>query len=339
MPETPARPQPAVRSVTYPVRTMGTYANVTIVTSDSVASLPAAQEAHAALARVDSLMSNWTQTSEVARVNRELSRGPVTLEPETAFVVGASLVVWREGDGAYDITVEPLVRLWGFLGGKPRVPSASEIAAVLPQVGARYLEFDAKTRTLSSTIPNVRIDLGGIAKGYGVDRAASRLREAGVNDALVDLSGNMFALGRPSGRDAWTIGIRDPRDRIPFFATVFLADGDAVATSGKYEQFVAEGGKEYGHILDPATGMPAEGLISVTVFSRSAMISDAWDTPLFVLGPARARALVGSRDDLEAVIVQPGGEASPDTAWVSRGLEKRFRLEPSAAALFHVSIF
>jgi thiamine biosynthesis lipoprotein len=318
---------------------MGTYANVTIVTADSVASLPAARRAHAALSRVDSLMSNWTETSEVARVNRELSKGPVTLEPETAVVVGASLEVWREGDGAYDITVEPLVRLWGFLGGKPRVPSTSEIAAVLPRVGARHLVFDPKTRVLSSAIPNVRIDLGGIAKGYGVDRAASAVREAGVHDALVDLSGNMLAMGRPSGRDAWTIGIRDPRDRIPFFAKVPLADGGAVATSGKYEQFVTEGGKEYGHILDPLTGMPSEGLISVTVFTRSAMWSDAWDTPLFVLGPGRARALVGRRDDLEVVIVQPGREGQPDTAWVSRGLENRFRLEPSAAALFHVSIF
>jgi thiamine biosynthesis lipoprotein len=327
------------RSVSYATRTMGTYANVTIVTTDSLGTLGAARAAHAAFARVDSLMTNWTETSEVARVNRELSRGPVTLEPETAGVVAASLEVWRDGEGAYDITVEPLVRLWGFLGGEPHVPNQSEITALLPRIGARHLTYDPATRTLAGAIPNLRIDLGGIAKGYGVDRAAAALREKGITAALVDLSGNMVAMGKPAGRDAWTIGVRDPRDRIAYFARLPLNDGEAIATSGKYEQFVADGGKEYGHILDPTTGWPAEGLISVTVVTHSAMWADAWDTPLFVLGSERARALVRRRSDLLVVIVEAGGDGGPDVAWVSKGLRERIMLEPAAASYIRVAYF
>jgi thiamine biosynthesis lipoprotein len=324
--------------VTYPIRTMGTYANITIVTTDSVTTSGAARAAHGALARVDSLMTNWTETSEVARVNRELSHGRVTLEPETATVVAASLEVWRDGEGAFDITVEPLVRLWGFLGGRPHVPDPKEIAALLPRIGAGHLIFDPETRTLESRVPGLRIDLGGIAKGYGVDRAAAALRESGVRDALLDLSGNMVAMGHPEGRPAWTIGIRDPRDRVPYFARLPLRDGEAIATSGKYEQFVSERGKEYGHILDPTTGWPAEGLISVTVVTHSAMWADAWDTPLFVLGAERAIGLVRRRADLLVVIVE-AGQDGPDVAWISEGLRERLTVEAAAAPLIRVQYF
>ena len=119
--------QSAARSVTWPTRTMGTYANVTIVTADSAASLPTARLAQRALTRVDSLMSNWTTTSEVARINREAATATVTVEPEVARVIDASLVLWRASGGAFDITVEPLIRLWGFIGGPKRVPADAEI--------------------------------------------------------------------------------------------------------------------------------------------------------------------------------------------------------------------
>src|SRR6185436_20153902 len=119
--------------------------------------------------------------------------------------------------------------------------------------------------------------------------AAESLKAHGVTDALVDLTGNMAALGSPPGSPQWRIGIRDPRDRMTHFARLRLSGGEAISTSGKYEQFVAANGKTYGHIMDPRTGRPAEGLISVTVVAPSALEADAWDTPLFVLGAATAR--------------------------------------------------
>lgn len=328
---------PAPRPVTWPARTMGTYVHVTLVTGDSAARAPDAAAALGAFRRVDSLMSNWTATSEVARLNREAGAGPVTVHPEVASVLAFALELYAASDRTFDVTVEPLVRAWGFLGGQPRVPADSEAVAAFRRVGAEQVRFDPATRTLRFANPGVRIDLGGIAKGWAVDVAAETLRARGVRNALVDLTGNMFALGRPANGPAWRIGIRDPRDRIPHFARLALSN-EAVSTSGKYEQFVAADGRTFGHIMDPRTGRPAEGLISVTLVSKSAFTCDAWDTPLFVLGAGAARAKAAAHPEFDAILVEPGA-GGVDTVWVESGLRGRFHLEPSAAASFRVRYF
>src|SRR5262249_25425372 len=210
----------------------------------------------------------------------------------------------------------PLVRLWGFLGGKPHVPSESDVAAAFRHVGYRKLVYDSTRQTIRFTEAGVQIDLGGIAKGYAVDAAAQRLKALGVHDGLVDISGNMLALGSAANGGPWRIGIRDPRDRIPYFARVELRE-QGISTSGKYEQFVAANGKTYGHTIDPRTGRPAEGLLSVTVISRDAMTCDAWDTGLFVLGLDGARRKAREHDDIDVIAVAPGLDGV-DTVWVER---------------------
>jgi len=328
---------PGPRAVTWPARTMGTYVHVTIATADSTGRAPDAAAALGVFRRVDSLMSNWTTTSEVARLNREAGAGTVTVHPEVASVLAYALELYRASDRTFDVTVEPLVRAWGFLGGRPRVPADAEAAAAFARVGAHHVRFDPATRALHFERPDVRLDLGGIAKGWAVDAAAETLRARGVRDALVDLTGNMVALGRPANGAAWRIGVRDPRDRLPFFARLALTD-EAVSTSGKYEQFVAADGRTYGHIMDPRTGRPAEGLISVTLVAKSAFTCDAWDTPLFVLGADAAKAKALAHPEFDAILVQPGG-GGVDTVWVESGLRDRFRLEPSAEAFFRVRHF
>jgi thiamine biosynthesis lipoprotein len=282
-------------------------------------------------------MSNWTTTSEVARINREAAARAVTVEPEVAKVIDASLAMWRASDGAFDITVEPLIRLWGFIGGPKRVPSDAEIAAVLPRVGARQVAFDAPTRTLHFQREGVKIDLGGIAKGYAVDVAADSLRAHGVVNALIDLTGNMVALGHPVTAPHWRIGIRDPRDRVSHFARIALRD-QAISTSGQYEQFIAANGRTYGHILDPRTGKPVDGLISVTLVGPTALACDAWDTPLFVMGPTAARRAARERPDLSAILVVPG-TAGVDTAYVEEALRDRFTLDEAAKPFIVVRWF
>lgn len=328
---------PAPRSVTWPGRTMGTYVHVTIATADSAARAADAAAALGVFRRVDSLMSNWTSTSEVARLNREAGGGPVTVHPEVASVLAFALELYPASDRTFDVTVEPLVRAWGFLGGRPHVPADSAAAAAFARVGAERVRFDPATRTLRFERPDVRIDLGGIAKGWAVDAAAETLRARGVRDALVDLTGNMVALGRPPSGPAWRIGVRDPRDRVPYFARLALSN-EAVSTSGKYEQFVAADGRTYGHIMDPRTGRPAEGLIAVTLVAKSAFTCDAWDTPLFVLGADAAKAKALAHPEFDAILVQPG-EGGVDTVWVESGLRDRFRLEPAAAEFFRVRHF
>jgi len=325
-----------LRAVTYPTRTMGTYGNVTLVTADSVATDATARLGHRAFAVVDSLMSNWSTTSEISRLNRVAVNG-ADAHPEVAQVMRVAREVWTRSDGAFDPTVEPLVRLWGFLGGKPDVPAAADIAAMVDRVGYEHVSIDGSRVRYAG--PEVKVDLGGIAKGHGVDRAIEALREVGVTDAMVDISGNLRVIGAPPGRDHWTVGIRDPHDRVAYFGRLPIRD-QAVATSGTYEQFVARDGEIYGHILDPRTGWPAEGLISVTVVTADAIRADAWGTALFVLGGERARELVVASADLEAILVEQADEEdAPDAVWVSAGLLDRFSLQEGMDAWFDVRGF
>ena len=304
----------------------------------SAATAPAAERAKRAIARVDSLMSNWTTTSEVARINRLAARETVIVQPEVALVVDSSLALWRASGGAFDMTVEPLVRAWGFLGGPRHVPTDSAARAAAALVGSERVHFERSSRRLWFDREGVRIDLGGIAKGWAVDQAARALRMAGITNALVDLTGNMAALGAPPGREHWTIGVRDPHDRTPYFAHLALLPGDCISTSGKYEQFVAADGRTFGHIMDPRTGRPAEGTISVTVISRSALTCDSWDTPLFVLGAREAREKAKAHAEFAAILVTPG-EAGVDTVWVEAALASRFVLEPGEERRFRVVVF
>ena len=245
---------------------MGTYGRVTLVTDDSAAAWGVAAIALAELRRVDSLMSNWTTTSEVARLNREAGTKETRVHPEVGRVLQAALALWKESGGAYDITVEPLVRAWGFLGGPRRVPSEAEIQAALAHVGAQRVHFAPETGMLRFDDPATRIDLGGIAKGLrGGCRCQEPGRARGAERPRGPL-GQHVRDGSPPGASGWRIGIRDPRDRIPFLARLTL-HGEGISTSGQYEQFVAVNGRTYGHIMDPRTGWPVQGLIAVTVVS------------------------------------------------------------------------
>ena len=324
------------RSVPYPIHAMGTYVNVTLVTADSAASARDAAAAHQAIRLVDSLMSNWTTTSEVARINRVADSVTTQVQPLVADVIARSLRVWQGSDHTFDITVEPLVRAWGFIGGPRRVPSDSEARAAWALVGAGDVKFDSAAGTIHFARRGMRIDLGGIAKGFAVDQAMGVLRARGVKNALVDASGNMMSLGTPPASGHWRIGLRDPRDRVPYFARMWL-DGDAISTSANYEQFVSKDGKRYGHILDPRTGQPASGLLAVTVVAPDATTSDSWDTPLYVLGLEAAKAKALERNDVAAVLVEPG--SGRDTVWVESVLKPRFALEPDAERWFVVQYF
>jgi thiamine biosynthesis lipoprotein len=316
---------------------MGTWGSVAIVTSDSTAVADAALASLLVFHRVDSLMSNWSDRSDVAHINRDAGRGPTPVHPEVATVLATALEVARASSGAQDITVEPLVRLWGFIGGKPRVPSAKEIDAVLPRIGYQKVRLDRAASTVAFARDDVRIDLGGIAKGYAVDEAAAVLRRAGIADALVDLTGNMRAIGNAAGHGGWVVGVRDPSRKLPHLARVHLHD-QAISTSGNYEQFVEAGGKRYGHIIDPRTGWPARGPASVTVVAASALTCDAWDTGLFVLGSDEARRVAKARDDIAIILVEPSGSAR-FLIWIEESLRASVTVDRDTAALHDVRYF
>jgi thiamine biosynthesis lipoprotein len=330
--------KPSRRAVTFRTQTMGTWASLTLVTDDSSAVADLAYEALLVLHEVDSLMSNWTDVSEVARINRLASHDEVRAHPAVGEVLTIAQRIGDQSDGAFDITVEPLVRLWGFLGGQPSVPDQEAIDQTLAIVGWDRLTFDSTTLVIRFASTGVKIDLGGIAKGYGVDRVADLLREAEVSNALIDLSGNMVALGNAAVRQGWSVGIRDPLDEHNYLARLRLLD-EAIATSGDYEQFVSQDGQRFGHILDPRTGWPTRGLTSVTVAAASATVADAWATALFVMGLEKARQVAQERDDLAVILLEAAAEGDRGALWIEEGLRDRCRVKPELSDELVVRFF
>ncbi len=325
------------RNVTMRTRTMGAWASLTLVTADSAAVADIALDALLEFHRVDSLMTNWTDISEVARLNREGTGGPIPVEPEVGRVLWTAARIGRESQGAFDISIEPLVRLWGFLGGTPQVPASKDIDALKKQVGWNHVMLDSVAGTLALSGKGVKIDLGGIAKGHGVDMVADNLRAAGVTDALIDLTGNMVALGAPPGKDGWSIGIRDPQDKHAHLGTLKLS-GAAIATSGNYEQFITQDGRRYGHILDPRTGWPAEGLAAVTVVAERAIDVDAWATALFVMGPETAREVAAARDDLSVILLEPDTDGRL-ILWIEKDLRDRYTPQLKTESYLIIRVF
>jgi thiamine biosynthesis lipoprotein len=206
-------------------------------------------------------------------------------------------------EGAFDITIEPLIALWGFYGDAPALPDDTAIQACLRKIGYKHLRIvDGR---LVKDDAAVRIDLGGIAKGYAVAQAIDVLKAKGISSALIDAGGDVYALGQ-RGAELWKVGIRSPRgDEILGFMEVHDM---AVMGSGDYERFFMHNGRRYHHIFDPRTGYPARGLRGTTLLHTDPMLADAWNTALFVLGPEKGRALVEKLPAMEAVMISDTGK-------------------------------
>ena len=194
-----------------------------------------------------------------------------------------------------------MIELWGFNSEEKRVPDKTEIEKILSLVDYRNVDIvREKTGTVVKLLkPGMKIDLGAIAKGYVVDRMAAVLKSGGITRAIVNAGGDIYALGNPAGKSGWEIGIRDPRNYNGII-DVIKVKNKAVATSGDYEKFFFKNGKRYSHIIDPRSGMPAGGLVSVTVIAETSLEADALATTLFVLGKEQGEKLIGKLENVEA---------------------------------------
>jgi FAD:protein FMN transferase len=280
---------------------MGTSVEVQAFGGDETTRREAIAEAFAAFADVDRLMSNYRADSELALVNREAARAGVPISDAMFAVLDAARRVSVASNGAFDVTVGPLVRLWGFHDKTPHLPTALELAAVRPLVDYRHVRLDPDRRTVRFTHPNVELDLGGIAKGFAVEIAAGVLRRRGLA-GFIDAGGNQFLLGTPPGKRLWTIGIKDPAAPAQVLGVLDTAE-TSVSTSADYYNFLVAGDRQYGHILDPRTLQPAASALSVTIVSRDGTMADAMSKAAFVLGPRAGLALVDSFPGMAAVIV------------------------------------
>ena len=257
------------------------------------------------LDRIDRLMSHYRRDSPLSRLNREAASGPVGVEPELLAFLDLCLRWSRESDGAFDVTVGPLMRAWGFFLDEGRVPGKGELAAALEVVGYRHVVLDREAGTVQFDRPGVELDLGGIGKGYAVDRVVHLLRRQGIASALVNLGGSsVYGLGAPPGREAWEIGIQDPTNPAKTALAVTLRDR-ALSVSGGHARFFEEDGVTYAHVMDPRAGKPVQGILSVAVLTRSATDGDALDNVLFVQGLDRARLFLERYPSAEALLFLP----------------------------------
>jgi thiamine biosynthesis lipoprotein len=255
--------------------------------------------------RIDRLMSHYKPDSPLSRINREAASHPVTVEPELFDFLAESMRYNRESDGAFDITVGPLMKAWGFFGGEGRMPSAGELAAARRHVGPSHVILNPAAKTVAFDAAGVELDLGGIAKGYAVDRVIALLKQRRIGAALVSSGGStIYGLGAPPGLGGWDVKIQDPIDPRKTALTVTLKDR-AVSVAGRSEKSFESGGVRYSHIMDPRTGWPVQGVLSVAVLTSNGTAGDALDDAFFVMGPERSRVYLKTLPGTEVLFFVP----------------------------------
>ncbi len=227
---------------------------------------------------------------------------PVT-DNEIISLVKTAINISRKSIGAFDITVFPLIKLWGFYSDTNVVPKEDKIAECLTKIG--YEKLLIKNGSLTKSESSVEIELGGIAKGYAIDEAVKSLRESGIKSALIDAGGDVYVLGKLWGAQ-WKVGIQHPRSTEVF--AILKGEDKAIVTSGDYERFFEEDDIRYHHILDPHTGYPSKGLASVTVVSLDPVLADAWSTTLFIMGFEKGMEFVENTQGLESLMITLEGE-------------------------------
>jgi thiamine biosynthesis lipoprotein len=266
--------------------------------------------------RIEALMTTWRPDSELSRVNAAAGHDKVVVSPETFEVVEAAIHTSEISEGTFDITFESLHGLWKFDQDlDPHPPTPAAVKALLPRVGYHHVHLDAANRTVFLDQVGTKISLGGIAKGYAVDKAAAVLEHAGLTSFFVQAGGDLYTRGNKPDGTPWSAGVRDPRGpEGSYFALLHVSD-HAFSTAGDYERSYVVGGKRYHHIIDPRTGYPATATRSVTIWAKTALTADEIDDAVFILGPEKGLALVESLDGVGAVIVD-----AHNKVWVSKRL-------------------
>ena len=302
---------------------MGTTLEIRAIGPDAEALERAIAAAVAEIQRVEDLMTNW-RPSPLEELNAAAGAGPQVVSREIVDVMQLALEVSALTGGVFDVTYAAAGKLWDFKASPPRIPTKAQIAAALANVGYQRVRVDAALSTVEIPLHG-RVGLGGIAKGYGVDRAMAVLMEHGIGHGMVNADGDLKALGRKFGAP-WEIAIVHPRQRERVIAVIPVAN-TCVVTSGDYERFFELDGRRYHHILDPRTGMPSTGCMSATVVAPDAALADALATALCVLSPKAGLALAERSPRVEALLVDMAGEVH-----ASRGLRARLEHVPTADA-------
>jgi thiamine biosynthesis lipoprotein len=282
---------------------MGTGVNVELWHEDAIQAEALIARVLQEMRRIDRLMSTYKPDSEISMVNANAAVAPVAVSPELFTLIRRALAYSEITHGAFDITYASAGRYYDYRTG--RKPTDAQLAESLPAIDYRHVRLDAAAGTVAFTQPGVYIDLGGIAKGYAVDRGMEILRLGDVENALISAGGDSLVIGKRWDRP-WYIGIRDPRNKAGIVSMIPLED-TAISTSGDYERYFEEDGVRYHHILDPGTGQSTHAVRSTSIIGRVATDTDALSTSVFVLGVDAGLELINSLPDTEAIIIDRYG--------------------------------
>nr|WP_208526396.1 FAD:protein FMN transferase [Clostridium botulinum] len=311
-----SKPEEPVSRETY---LMGTIINIKAYGKNADKAVQASVDK---ISDIENKMSLNISTSEVNKINKNAGIAPVKVSKNTFDVVKASLIYSEKSKGFFDITVEPLVSIWGIGTDKARIPSKDEISTALKLINYKDVVINEKESTIMLKRKGQAIDLGAIAKGYTADELKKVLLNYNVSSAFLSLGGNVYVLGNKPDKTPWKIGVQNPLEPRGDYLGIVSVSDKSVVTSGNYERFFERNGKRYHHIFDTKTGYPAEkGLISVSIISDKSIDGDALSTSVYTLGLDEGKKLIESLKGVEAIFV-----TNDKKVYVTSGLKDIFKL-------------
>jgi len=293
-------PQPGLELVRRSEPLLGTFVTITVYADNRERGNAAVSAAFEEFRRIDGLMSLHRADSELSKLNARASIEPVVVSEDLFRVITQAQEIADQTEGSFDITIRPIVELWGFIWKEYHLPTDEQLKVALPRVNYRMIQLDSQKRTVHFLL-GVSLDLGGIAKGYAVDCAIDKIRSIGISHAMVKAGGDLRVIGVPPGKTNWTVQLEDPgkagrRIRIPLREA-------ALSTSGNYENYFEIDGVRYSHILNPRTGWPIQGIAACTVVAPTCIESDAMATACFVYGWEKSLAKFGTRFPMRFTII------------------------------------
>jgi len=279
--------------------------------------IPILEEAFLAIDRVEELFSTWRTQSQASYVNNNAAERPVPVTPEFFDLVAKVKDYWERTDGAFDITVGPLMEVWGRYEDQEAVPSSGELERIVNAIGMDKVILDEEERTIAFTSADVRLDFGGIGKGYAVDKAGEVLEEYGVDAALIHGGTSSFlAMGAPPGRDAWRVSIRHPYSPDDTIDVVELRD-ESLGASGSFLNLMRAGEEEVSDIVDPRTGQPVREMLTVSVVGSNGTQTDILATAFMVMGPEAIRAYCEANPGVRAIVLAKPEKGAVSPEWVN----------------------
>jgi FAD:protein FMN transferase len=285
---------------------MGSRFDITLVAADSAQANTYIDVAVGEITRIEKLISSWDAHSQTSEINKNAGIKPVKVDSELIGLIERSIAISRLTDGAFDISYASMDKIWKFDGSMTSMPSEQSIKASVAKISYRNIVIDKANGTVFLKMEGMKIGFGAIGKGYAADKAKDLLIKKGVKAGIINASGDMNTWGKQPNGDEWKVAITNPMDKNKAFALLPITNG-AVVTSGDYEKFVTFNGIRYAHIIDPRTGYPSTGIISVTVFAPKAELADALATSVFVMGKTAGLDRINQLPNIECVIIDDKG--------------------------------